>query len=242
MLLQNFQDRVLAYLTSDHLDVYVATSMRLRHEYLMINNAVNSIFKSKHLSDLKIRWFDPTQAYCEDRIDKGLSEGLMLRRAKCTLYLAQESDTLGKDSELASTLAQGKPVIAYIPKGDRKLVEDLISQLLKTNKNEDEKTIIFQQLKVFAPELAWNSDKESKEIRNWIDNPPRVTVEELKEILYLEVEKHYEKRATTLKEEQPLGIQVNLETGVANGVLVVRSIEDCARLIRAILQRKKIFK
>jgi hypothetical protein len=39
----------------------------------------------------------------------------MLRRASCTIYLAQESDTLGKDSELASTLAQGKPVVAYIP-------------------------------------------------------------------------------------------------------------------------------
>jgi hypothetical protein len=39
----------------------------------------------------------------------------MLRRAACTLYLAQETDTLGKDSELASTLAQGKTVIAYVP-------------------------------------------------------------------------------------------------------------------------------
>jgi hypothetical protein len=30
--------------------------------------------------------------------------------------MAQESDTLGKDSELAATLAQGKPVIAYVPR------------------------------------------------------------------------------------------------------------------------------
>ena len=30
--------------------------------------------------------------------------------------MAQEGDTLGKDSELAATLAQGKPVIVYVPK------------------------------------------------------------------------------------------------------------------------------
>ena len=60
---------------------------------------------------------DAVLKYCEDRIDKGLSEALMLKRAKCTLFLAQESDTLGKDSELASTLAQGKPVIAYVNGG-----------------------------------------------------------------------------------------------------------------------------
>ena len=46
---------------------------------------------------------------------EGLAEALMLRRAACTIYFAQENDTLGKDSELASTLAQGKPVIAFVP-------------------------------------------------------------------------------------------------------------------------------
>ena len=40
----------------------------------------------------------------------------LLRRAQCTIYMVQEGDTLGKDSELAATLAQGKPVIAYIPR------------------------------------------------------------------------------------------------------------------------------
>jgi hypothetical protein len=104
-----------AYLASDHLDVYVATSMREKHEFSAINSLTSNIFNDSAVRDLKLRWFDPTQAYCQDRIDKGLSEALMLRRASCTIYLAQESDTLGKDSELASTLAQGKPVVAYIP-------------------------------------------------------------------------------------------------------------------------------
>src|SRR5207247_1862494 len=84
-------------------------------EYQIVSQFVDEVFSCPRLKTMKVRWFDPTQAYCSDRIDKGLAEGLMLKRALCTLYLAQESDTLGKDSELASTLAQGKPVIAFIP-------------------------------------------------------------------------------------------------------------------------------
>jgi hypothetical protein len=118
-----------AYLASDHLDVYVATSMRQRHEYLAVNRLSSAIFRHPDLKDLRLRWFDPTQAYCKDRIDKGLAEALMLRRAKCTIYLAQESDTLGKDSELASTLAQGKSVIAFVPQVDSGYADQLIREL-----------------------------------------------------------------------------------------------------------------
>ena len=67
------------------------------------------------VDNLKLRYFDPTQSHLDFRIDKGLIEGLMLKRAACTVYMVQETDTFGKDSELASTLAQGKPVIAFIP-------------------------------------------------------------------------------------------------------------------------------
>ena len=45
----------------------------------------------------------------------------------------------------------------------------------------------------------------------------------------------YDKRARTLKESHPLALQVNLDTGVANGVLVVRTIPDCAALLRRVL-------
>lgn len=103
------------YLTWDYLDVYVATSMRNSWEFKNTFNVVNDIFESDELSELNLRYFDPTQSYESVTTDKGLIEALMLKRAKCTLYMAQESDTLGKDSELAATLAQGKPVIAYIP-------------------------------------------------------------------------------------------------------------------------------
>ena len=104
------------YLTWDYMDVYIATSMREKWEYEKAFDFARKVFsKDGPLGDLNLRFFDPTQSYCPGRIDKGLIEGLMLKRAKCTVYLAQETDTLGKDSELASTLAQGKPVIAYVP-------------------------------------------------------------------------------------------------------------------------------
>ncbi len=220
-----------AYLASDHLDVYVATSMRKRHEYLMVNGLVNKIFGGVVLSDLKLRWFDPTQAYCNDRIDKGLAEGLMLKRADLTLYFVQESDTIGKDSELAATLAQGKPVVAYVPVGDAAFVNKLISDLEELYPEKSKMSLIFEQLQVYEPEAAW----ADPDVRGWLDNPNtdicEVGITRLKE----SVQKHYEKRADTLMNKHPLGIQVCLKTGVANGLLVVRSVDDCAKLIRKIL-------
>lgn len=103
------------YLTLDHIDVYIATSMREPIEYHLVSGFSNAIKNNKFVKNLNLSIFDPTQGYCKNPIDKGLVEGLMLKRAKCTIYHAQEIDTLGKDSELASTLAQGKPVIAYVP-------------------------------------------------------------------------------------------------------------------------------
>ncbi len=220
-----------AYLASDHLDVYVATSMRLPHEYVSISQIVNQIFKSNELQELELRWFDPTQAYCKQRIDKGLSEALMLKRASCTLYLAQETDTLGKDSELASTLAQGKPVIAYVPEGDSDYVDNLLNNLKVHNPNKEEKELIIDQMKIFDPLLAW----EDEEIQKWINNLEEVSVTELKTRLYVLVKEYYDKRADTLKNSHPLGIQVNLSSGVANGVIVARKINDCIKLIRRVV-------
>lgn len=110
------------YLTWDYMDVYVATSMRHKWEFEETFDFIEDIFKKDKFDDdspnplanLNLRYFDPTQSLCRNRIDKGLIEGLMLKRALCTIYMAQESDTMGKDSELAATLAQGKPVIAYV--------------------------------------------------------------------------------------------------------------------------------
>jgi hypothetical protein len=97
------------------MDVYFATSMRRAWEYKDLFDFIDELMSRPELKDLNIRYFDPTQCYTANRVNKGLVEALMLKRARCTVYSVQDTDTLGKDSELASTLAQGKPVIAYIP-------------------------------------------------------------------------------------------------------------------------------
>lgn len=220
-----------AYLTSDHLDVYVATSMRRRHEFLAVNRLGKEIFAHPELEKLKLRWFDPTQAYCKDRIDKGLSEALMLRRAKCTIYLAQETDTLGKDSELASTLAQGKPVIAYVPEVQPDFAERLLSELEEAYPDTPFGTLVMEQLQLIEPTAAWTDS----EIRQWVENPTAVDSARAMSRLQQALEKHYNGRAQTLMDTHPLGVQVNLATGVANGVLVVRTVGACASLVRRIL-------
>lgn len=123
------------YLTWDHMDVYFATSMRKAWEYKDLYEFIHRLMASQEITDLGLRYFDPTQAYTDNRVNKGLVEALMLKRARCTVYSVQDTDTLGKDSELASTLAQGKPVIAFIPDLD---VEQRTAQLL----SEDPTTIL----------------------------------------------------------------------------------------------------
>lgn len=226
-----------AYLVSDHLDVYVATSMRRRHEYVEIAQFTKRLFEQEPLRDLKLRWFDPTLAYCVDRIDKGLAEALMLKRAKCTLYLAQESDTLGKDSELASTLAQGKPVVAYVPSMTEDELRKSVRFLSELYSQSVAKTIL-DRLNALAQALAWTN----VQVRRWIDDPDAMDEDDAFDLLLRTATDHYDRRANTLREDHPLGVQVNLDTGVANGVLVVRKIEDCAELIYRILTSRLEFK
>jgi hypothetical protein len=220
-----------AYLTSDHLDVYVATSMRAKHEFVSVARLVGQIFESPPLKMLKLRYFDPTQAYCANRIDKGLSEALMLKRAACTIYLAQESDTLGKDSELASTLAQGKPVVAFVPKVSEAYLIEHFDALARAEPSKSERAILLDQLRIFDPAAAWTSEA----VREWCRKAEDAPIDKLKERVYNRIRSHYDGRAKTLMEAHPLGIQVNLETGVANGVLVVRTVDECAEVVARIV-------
>lgn len=156
----------------------------------------------------------------------------MLKRAKCTLYLAQESDTFGKDSELASTLAQGKPVIAYVPSPTDQEVLDSVTRLSLLY-SQNEASVILERLQALSPNLAW----DDAQVRRWLDVPAEMDRDRALTLLVRTARDHYDKRAGTLKDSHPLGIQVNLDTGVANGVLVVRSIADCAELIFRIITR-----
>src|ERR1035437_5855288 len=154
----------------------------------------------------------------------------MLKRAKCTLYLAQESDTLGKDSELASTLAQGKPVIAYVPSPSNVEIAESVRRLASLYA-QSEASIILERLQAIAPGIAWTDEQ----IRQWLDAPTAMDLGQATTRLVNSTREHYDKRAKTLNVSHPLGIQVNLDTGVANGVLVVRSARDCAELINRIV-------
>ena len=156
------------YLTLPYLDVYVATSMRTQQDYANQHCFIEEVFNSPMLKGLHLRYFDPTISYAENRITKGLIEMLMLRRAKVTIYTASSEDTLGKDSELAATLAQGKPVIAYVPSG-------------------------------------------------------------------------LDSKADLLRVDHPLGLQIDIRTGVAHGIVVVRSPEDCAKMLRKVILRERTF-
>jgi hypothetical protein len=158
------------YLTLPYLDVYVATSMREKEDFVNQHDFIDKVFKNSQVEPLKLRYFDPMLSYVENRITKGLIEMLMLRRATVTIYVAGASDTLGKDSELAATLAQGKAVIVYVPEGEK-----------------------------------------------------------------------YDKRAQTFREDHPLGLQIAVNTGVAHGIIVVRTPDQCALMLRKIMLRERTF-
>jgi hypothetical protein len=115
------------------MDVYVATSMRDDRDYAEMQAFIDQVFGRKDISRLNLRYFDPTQAYCANKHDKGLVECLMIRCANA-IYCAQRQDTMGKDSELAITLGLGKPVIVYVPYGD----------------NETDRTSYERRARVFA--------------------------------------------------------------------------------------------
>lgn len=214
------------------MDVYVATSMRDKSDFWNVSRFVNEVFGKPEIVELKLRYFDPTQAYCRHRIDKGLSEALMLKRARCAIYMAGESDTLGKDSELAATLAQGKPVIAYVPQllDYERFRKDIAEALLRDVFTGEEPAVVaLRFLQTFAPDAAWRRQN----VREWIETPPEF--DEILPVVFDCAKDLYDRRARTLLETHPLGLQVNLQTGVGNGVLVARDTSQCARLLRGIL-------
>ncbi len=95
------------------LDVYVATSMRNRQNFRDMANFCADVFDYPSLSDLHIRYFDPTLSAANGHEDKGLIECLMVKCAKILVYCAGDKESYGKDAEAAMGLSLGKPVIFY---------------------------------------------------------------------------------------------------------------------------------
>lgn len=98
------QQNLAHYLSADYLDLYVATSMRSDADFVSVNRFVTALFKHDAVRVLKLRYFNPTQSWIDDRVAKGLVEALMLKRASLTIYMAQKEDTFGKDSEASVAL------------------------------------------------------------------------------------------------------------------------------------------
>ncbi len=242
------------YLTWDHMDVYFATSMRKAWEFADLYDFISRLMSRPAIRDLRVRYFDPTQSYTGNRVDKGLVESLMLKRAKCTVYSVQDTDTLGKDSELAATLAQGKPVIAYVPsKSESDRVTELLQEAPQTvlerlrfalNADErfmadlsaEDRTFVaeFRALTDFAHTVVFRSVPERQAVEAF-RSQHSTEMERLCRLIASSEKRIYDSRANTLKRFHPLGIQVNLATGVANGVMVVRSLDECAALLRSVL-------
>lgn len=262
----------IKYLTWDYLDIYIATSMRDSWEFSETYSFIKKLFLEELHDIPKIRWFDPTQSYYDNIIDKGLLERLMLKRAKCTIYMAQEGDTLGKDSELAATLAQGKPVIAFVREiqeddlmsyaeelkqkpvkyfrqrlltlladgffdkpDNRKRVYELSAKLGLKLAEDDLKREALKLLKTFSDledsrlfELIGSEETEFWEAHS-------AKMEFAVKLLSAIDSRAADNRADTIKNKHPLGIQVHLENGVANGVFVARNLRECANLVRGIL-------
>lgn len=232
------------YLSYDYLDVYVATSMRERWEYVDVHRLCNQVFGNKRLRNINVRFFDPTQSFHSNSIAKGLIEGLMLKRARCTLYLVQESDTMGKDSEMASTLAQGKPVIAYVPKiSNRRRKQQLReaslqvllqkADLLRKEAEPAEIDDFTENVNVIT-RVMQQSGHDRRRRDGELRNHQKAYTDLINRIVKYE-SKFYDRRADTLKHFHPLRFQIDLNTGVANGVLVTRRPSDCANVIFKVL-------
>lgn len=221
------------YLTDDYMDVYIATSMRRKEDFFAVYDFVKGVFSHQLIKSLNLRHFDPTQADPQDKLAKGLIEGLMVKRAKCTIYCAQESDTFGKDSELAATLAQGKPVIAYVPKITdlaeyQGHLKKMVRECAETNEGAYLRDILFDR----HPRCV----QDKPEILE-----ANISYEAMIQELASRDQGLYDERGQILHEIHPLSLQINLQTGVANGVIVVRSVDECAQILRGIVLRNLEF-
>lgn len=256
-----------AYLGMHDVDIYTATSMRDPLHFTTNHAFVNSLFNQGELQDWHLRFFDPTQSYLPDRIQKGLVESLMIKRSRVTIYNAQEADTFGKDSEAAVALGQGKEVIVYVARlfsererlskfykivdsWPRTSAKNLLRELIKEGFfTEHEATILSAPEKsmvdVVGNVCCYIAKTELRKIdRAAIEatllhfgyqfpNNLRDT-EQLVEFAAERVSK-LERRAIMFKEIHPLSFQVSAADGVARGVIVTRSIEDTAYILRRLL-------
>lgn len=256
----------ITYLAMHDIDVYVAMSMREPLHFTNTYEFVKALFKHGELASWNLRYFDPTQSYVPERLEKGLIECLMIKRANVTIYNAQEADTFGKDAEAAVALAQGKPVVVYVARlfaSDKRFNElyDVLDSAARAER--DKLTIRLKEMKLLTDEEAIRlSAPESSKIdlvgyvskRNsldWLSSIATAQIEaeliregyeprpyiETRQLVEFAAEKVslLERRALTFSDVHPLALQASPNDGVARGVIVTRSVEQTAKVLRGLL-------
>jgi hypothetical protein len=188
----------------------------------------------------------------------------MIKRARLTVYNAQESDTFGKDSEAGVTLAQAKPVVVFVARlfdhhsnlegvyaavdeAARTQRDDFI-KLLQERKlvsGDEAKTLLGPEkskgdsieflIRKHVPTLleALGEDQVGMELIRQGYDPESTS----KEILPFAVDRilKLERRALTFRDVHPLALQTSPIDGVARGVIVTRTVEDTAKVVRGLL-------
>jgi hypothetical protein len=255
------------YMAAQKLDVYVATSMREPLHFTTNWAFVQSLFHRGNLAEWNMRYFDPTQAFLEDRIQKGLLECLMIKRSRLTVYNAQEADTFGKDAEAGVTLAQGKPVIVYVARlfdhlESLKPLYSVIDEAARIDRDAfiqkaEEKGFLdtSQKSALLAPDKT-KSDAVAATINYHAPPelaklaPDRILLELIRQgydpdriggdALKFAVERilNLERRALIFRDVHPLSLQTSPMDGVARGVIVTRTVADTGAVIRGIFLGK----
>ena len=146
-------ENTMIYLSTEEIDVYVATSMRTPRDFIINHKFISALMNDDNIKYLNLVFFDPTKAYVPERVFKGLLESLMVYRAKVVIYNAQERETFGKDAEASMALAHGKIVIVYVPRIFSEEIESLDIALMSENSKEALRKI--KEIYLHIDELIW---------------------------------------------------------------------------------------
>jgi hypothetical protein len=188
---------------------------------------------------------------------------------------------MGKDSELASTLAQGKPVIAFVPRivntirDDYRLTDAETFDVQRWCAKFKQRPMNFFRKRVFLlqgadilSDAAFHNICRDNGLPNVADLIQQFSdaMDDFDPLFSLIPDEHdtfkaqyawiddfikmfvfaesvnFDKRATTLIKYHPLGLQIEIASGTANGVLVVRDLAECASLLEALLLNTVKFK
>jgi hypothetical protein len=250
-----------AYLSTSELDIYFATSMRKALDFVTNATFIEEVINILKKESFNLLYFDPTQSFLDDRIQKGLIESIMIKRCKIIVYNAQEQETFGKDAEAGIGLAHQKPVIIYVPRmfcdteelrefflildtvGYEK--EPLGKALKDAGYLDEKKYYTFIAPEIEKIEVIKDILIRSAKLNGLFD---KITEDNLKgelvakgyepadipnlKVSALDKMLGFETRALLFKDLHPLSFQISPLDGIARGVFVTRTAKETVELIR----------